>query len=193
MDGSGLVSLRVLVIPEDPLQNGHILRPLTRAILAAVDRPKAKVTVLNKPRVRGYDDAVKTLRGDLIAKYGFMDLWLFFPDADKASPDAMSALEDDLRGRGVTLLCCPAVPEVEIYACAAYRPAEPGEWKAWRSHPQLKETIFAGLLRDHGDLKGHGGGRRSMVEKALRQRQGFFALCPEVARLRDRIAEHLAE
>ena len=187
------MSLRVLVIPEDPTHNGYILRPLVRALLSEVGRPKAKVQLLTSPRVRGYDDAVKTIRGDLASRYRFMDLWLFFPDADRASPDSMTSLEHDLRREGVNLFGCPAVPEVEIYACAAYRPAESGEWEAWRSHPRLKETIFADPLRDHGDLKGPGGGRRSMVEKALRQRQGFFALFPEVARLRDRIAKHLAE
>lgn len=193
MDGSGLVSLRVLVIPEDPIQNGHILRPLTKAIFASVDRPKAKVTVLDKPRVRGYDDAVKTLRGDLTAKYGFMDLWLFFPDADKASPDAMNALEAHLRGRGVTLLCCPAVPEVEIYACAAHRPKTPGAWEEWRSNPRLKETVFEDLLREHGDRTATDGGRHSMMERALSRRRRFFDLFPEIADLRDRIANYLAE
>jgi len=36
---------------------------------------------------------------------GFVD---FFPDRDRAGPDAMQALETDLLSKGVLLRCCPA-------------------------------------------------------------------------------------
>ena len=55
------MSFQVLVIPEDPLQNGHILRPLVQAIMRDAGRPAAKVTVLESPRLRGYDQAVRSL------------------------------------------------------------------------------------------------------------------------------------
>ena len=42
------MSFRVLVIPEDPLQNGHILRPLVQAIMRDAGKPDAKVKVLTK-------------------------------------------------------------------------------------------------------------------------------------------------
>ena len=54
----------------------------------------------------------------LHAGYGFMDLWLFFPDADKASRASMRNLETHVATEGITLLCCAAQPEVETYACA---------------------------------------------------------------------------
>ena len=116
------MSFSVLVIPEDPQQNGHILKPLVQAIMRDVGRQRAKVKLLRpSPRVRGYDQAVKALRDELPAKYGFMDLWLFFPDADKANKDAMRNLETHVAAKGITLLCCAAQPEVEIYASVGYR------------------------------------------------------------------------
>ena len=101
------MSVRVLVIPEDPTLNGYILKPLVEMLLAEAGKPAARVTVLTNPRVRGYDEAVKVVRRELASRYGFMDLWLFFPDADRASDAAMRDLERSLRAEDIPLLCCP--------------------------------------------------------------------------------------
>lgn len=78
-----------------------------------------------------------------------MDLWLFFPDADRASAHAMCHLEADLGAQGVNLLCCPAEPEVEIYACAVYRSEVDMDWNAdVRTHPHFKERVFKPLLEN---------------------------------------------
>lgn len=114
------MSFKVLVIPEDPTLNGYILKPMVEAILSDAGKPNAKVQVLTNPRLNGYDEAVAPIRGDLCERYGFWDLWIFIPDADRASDAAMRALEADLATRDVSLLGCPAVPEVEIYACVGH-------------------------------------------------------------------------
>ena len=115
------MSFRVLVIPEDPTWNGYILTPLAKTLLADAEKPASKVTLLTNPRLRGYDQARRAIRDELPDRYGFFDLWLFFPDADRANADAMQHLEAELRTKGITLFCCPAQPEVEIYACVAFR------------------------------------------------------------------------
>ena len=153
------MSFRTLVIPEDPKLNGHILRPLVEALLEDAGKPKARVKVLDNPRLRGYDQAVQAIRGDqLHASYAFYDLWLFFPDADLATPDAMMRLEADLQARGVPLLCCPAQPEVEVYACVAFRSDPPGTWDDARNHPRMKEEVFRPLLTKHGTRVDRGEG-----------------------------------
>ncbi len=183
------MSFRVLVIPEDPTLNGYILKPLTEMVLAEAGRPAAKVTVLSNPRVRGYDEAVRVIRSGLSNRYRFMDLWLFFPDADRASDEAMRSLERSLEDDGVTLFCCPARPEVEVYACVAYREQFTESWDEARSEPRFKETVFKPLLQACGDPRRPGGGRGAMTEKSVAQRRLFFQLCPEIAELRRRIAE----
>ncbi len=185
------MSVRVLVIPEDPTLNGYILKPLVEMVLAEAGKPAARVTVLTNPRVRGYDEAVGVIRGELCSRYRFMDLWLFFPDADRASDDAMRDLERSLGKEGVTLLCCPAEPEVEVYACVAYREEIRGSWTAARSHRRFKETIFEPLLKAHGDPRRPGHGRGAMTEESIGRRRRFFRLCPEIAELRNRIVEVL--
>lgn len=174
------MSFRVLVIPEDPTLNGYILKPLTKAIVAAAGKPAAKVTVLTNPRLRGYDQAVRAIRTNLAERYRHMDLWLFFPDADKAKDDTTRSLEEKRAVQGTGLLCCPAQPEVEIYACAAFRNDIPERWEDVRAHK-------------HGDPRRAGGGRDRMVEATLQNLPLLFQLCPELQDLRDRIAERLQE
>ena len=182
------MSFKVLVIPEDPTHNGYILKPLVQAILADAGRPRAVVTVLTNPWLGGYDHARRAVAGELVDRYGHWDLWLFMPDADRASPAAMQALEAELEARNVCLLCCPAEPEAEIYACAAYRDALPGGWAQARQHPRFKEDLFDPLLAEHGDTRRAGGGRDRMVAESLKNYPLLLQLCPELRNLRDRIA-----
>ena len=187
------MSFTVLVIPEDPTLNGHILKPLTKTVVADAGRPSAKVTVLTNPKLGGYDQAVRAVRSELAERYRHMDLWLFFPDADKASDEAMRSLEEHVTARGVNLLCCIARPEVEIYACAAFRNEIREHWEDVRSHPRLKEEIFEPLLATHGDPRRAGGGRDRMAEASLENLPLLFQLCPELRTLRERIEDRLQE
>ena len=196
MDGNGVLSLRVLVIPEDPTHNGHILRPLVQAILADAGRPSARVQVLVNPRMQGYAQARRVIVELLPLRHRWFDLWLFFPDADRASADAMRRLETDLEELGISLFCCPAEPEVEIYACAAFlRDLRDMNqtWDGIRSNPRLKEEIFEPLLDRIRTVDRSGEGRRVMITQSLRNLPLLFRLCPELKRLRDRIAAHLSE
>ncbi len=185
------MSFRVLVIPEDPTWNGYILTPLTKALLRDAGKPNAKVTLLTNPRLGGYDQAVSAVRNELPDRYRFFDLWLFFPDADRASQDAAENLEAELQSKGITLLCCPAQPEVEIYACVALRDDLPGSWEEARNHPRMKEDVFQPLLAKHGDPHRPSEGRDLMIERSLRNLPRLFQSCPETRHLRDRIAAFL--
>ena len=158
-----------------------------------VGRPNAKVNLLAQPRVRGYGQAVKTIRTELYPSYSFMDLWLFFPDADRAGADAMRDVETHVAANGLTLLCCAARPELEIYACAAFRGDIPESWEEIRCHPRLKEEVFGPLLNRHGGPRQPGAGRGLMINESLKNLPLLFDLCPELRCLRDRIAEHLQE
>ncbi len=183
------MSFKVLVIPEDPTQNGYLLKPLAEAILADAGKPNAKVVVLTNPRLQGYDQVVHAMREELPGRYGFWDLWIFVPDADRATRETALALEQEMAAKGIALVCCPAQPEVEIYACVAYRQEIEGGWQQARRNPRLKEEIFDALLKKHGDPRRAGGGRDIMVGEALASLQALYHFCPELKQLRDRIAE----
>ena len=187
------MSFTVLVIPEDPTLNGHSLKPLTKAIVADAGRPAARVTVLTNPKLGGYDQAVRAVRSELTERYRHMDLWLFFPDADKAGDKAMRSLEEHVTARGINLLCCIVQPEVEVYACVAFRNEIRERWEDVRRHPRLKEEIFEPLLATHGAPRRAGGGRDRMTEASLENLPLLFQLCPELRTLRDRIEDRLQE
>lgn len=187
------MSLRVLVIPEDPTLNGYILKPLIQAVLAECGKPNANVFVLGNPRLEGYAHAVRAIRDELPDRYGFWDLWIFMPDGDCATEQTMRALEEELREKQVSLICCPAKPEVEIYACIAHRDHLADDWSTVRASGAMKETYFAPLLRDHGDARRAGGGRDLLINASLQKMSTVFQLCPELGELRDRCKVLFAE
>lgn len=143
---------------------------------------------MENPRVRGYDDAVRAIRGPLVDRYGWYDLWLFFPDSDRGSAAAMANLESDLHAQSVQLLCCPAVPEVEIYACAAFRADINETWKDARTSHRFKEEVFQPLLDLHGDTNRPGGGRDLMITESLRNLPLLYRLRPELRSLSERVS-----
>lgn len=181
------MSLRVLVIPEDPTDNGYILKPLVQALMAAAGRPRATVTVLSSPRLNGYDHALRAIKDELPDRYAHYDLWLFMPDADRATPAAMTALEAHMGARGIRLLACPARPEVEIYACFAHRTELGLSWDKARAHHRLKEQVFEPLLARVGDARRPGGGRDRLIAAALGNWQALLQFCPELAELLARL------
>ncbi len=185
------MSFKVLVIPEDPTHNGYILKPLVDALMGSAGRPRAQVSVLTNPWLGGYDQALKAVRNELATRYRHWDLWLFMPDADRATPAAMQALEAELAGQGVTLLCCPAEPEVEIYAALAHRDEFGITWADARRHTRFKEAVFDSLLARHGDRRRPGGGRDLLIAQSLRNLDLLLQLCPELHTLRERIADVL--
>jgi hypothetical protein len=185
------VSFKVLVIPEDHTHNGAILKPLVEAVMADAGRPSSNVRVLDNPRVQGFDQAVAAMRGELVDRYRWMDLWLFMPDADRAVPAAMQALEAAAAAKGVKLLCCPAQPQLEIFASVPYRQELGLGWELARQHLRFKEDLFAPLLAKHGDARRPSGGRDLMIDAALGNLPLLFQLCPELRVLRDRVAAHL--
>jgi hypothetical protein len=181
------VSFRVLVIPEDPTNNGYILRPLVSRVLAEVGKTNAQTLVLTNPRLTGYDHAVKAIEGDLPERYDFYDLWLFLPDADRAA--GLPALEARMRIRGIPLLCCAAQPEVEAWALAAHREKVNGNWSELRNHPRFKEDVFDPFLAKYGDMRAAGAGREKLMRQALANYRGLLAVCPELADLEQRLSE----
>jgi hypothetical protein len=184
------MSLRVLVIPEDPTYNGYILQPIVERMLAELGRPNARVTVLCNPKLNGYDHAVRAIREDLVERYGHLDLWLFLPDADR--PGNLEPLECELAGRGMHLFCCAAQPEVEAWLLAGHRDKLPISWGEVRQHPRLKEEVFEPFLREYGDMRSPGGGRKRLVAETLTNYRGVLAICPELGDLEGRIRAFLA-
>jgi len=179
------MSFRVLVIPEDPTYNGYILKPLVERMLGELGKPQAQVMVLTNPKLGGYEHARRAIEDQLPERYGHFDLWLFLPDADRAGN--LKPLEETLSKKGINLLCCPAIPEVEAWLLAGFRQHLKESWAVVRSHPRLKEEVFENFLRAHGDPRSVGGGREPLMRKTLSNYRGLLEVCPELKDLEGRI------
>ncbi len=190
MDGDGVLSFNVLVVPEDPQNNGYILKPLVSRILSACGKPNAKVTVLTNPRAKGYEHAKALLR-DLFERYRQMDLFLFLPDADGKDRSAeLRVLEKLARDRGAKLLCCAAEQEIEVWLLAGHRDRlKAAPWQEIRADVSVKENVFHPFLAEHGNSKAPGGGRQDLMNQALNGYGALLQLCPELAELERRVRE----
>jgi hypothetical protein len=186
------LSFDVLVVPEDPVNNGYILRPLVTRMLEACGKSNAIVDVLANPRTKGYEHAKSLLRGPLLDRYQHKDLLLFLVDADgKDREPEFRSLESEANDRGVDLRCCAAQQEVEIWLLAGHRAHLVGEWQEVRGEVSLKERIFKPFLAAHGDPKRAGGGRDLLMKHTLSHYRTLLHLCPELAELERQIREIL--
>ena len=181
------MSFRVLIIPEDPTYNGYILKPLVERLLAEVGKPNARLTLLTNPKLSGYEHAVRSIQEDLPQRYAHFDLWLFFPDADRAVN--LEALERASAQRGICLRCCAAQPEIEAWLLAGHRQRLRLKWSEVRVHSRLKEEVFQPFLREHGDPRSVGGGRETLMRETLANYRGLLEVCLELKDLETRLRQ----
>src|SRR5260370_3607880 len=176
MAGGRSVSFRVLVVPEDPTYNGYVLSPLIARIMRECGKPNARVTVLSNPKTSGYDNAKTLLVNRILETYSHFDLILFLPDADgKDRSLEFVALEASARGLGARLLCCAAIPEIEVWVLAGHLEKLHLSWAEVRAELDLKESVFEPFLAEYGDPRRASGGRDLLMEGTLRNYKGLTA------------------
>jgi hypothetical protein len=178
--------MKVLVIPEDPTHNGYILQPLVKRIMNELGR-KVSVQVLTNPKLGGYDHVKNAIRKDqrLIKWYRHYDLWLFLPDGDRAT--GLDRIEEELQSKDINLICCAAVPKVEIWLLAGHLNKISISWKEAREHPRLKEDVFEPFIAEFGQPQSAGQGRRELIRETLSNYRGLLSRCPELKLLQDKI------
>jgi hypothetical protein len=187
MDGEHPLSCRVLIIPEDPTNDQHILRPLVARLLKECGKGNAKVVMLTNPAVSGYEDAGKL--SEIRRAYRRYDLLVFLPDADgKDRTQRFAQFEAE---PGPKLLCCAAVEEVEAWLLAGHTDKLDRPWPRVRADISVKENFFAPFLREFGD-RSPGEGRERLMQQTLTNLRGLLERCPELADLQKRICEALA-
>lgn len=183
------MSGKVLVIPEDPQNNGYILRPFVQRILEEAEYPARDVTILSDPRPTGFHEAMRIIKSpELAQRWGrFARLWLFVPDADLADADAMQWLEAELSTLGITLFCCPAIPELEAWLLAGSDHQWTDSWRVMRGSTRFKEHYAEPFIASFGNASAPGGGRGDLAAKALRNWSRVVSRCDEIGRLVERL------
>ena len=78
------MSLNVLILAEDPVVDGYVLKPIIEAMMKAVGKPQAYVEVCKDPRFRGTSQALKWefVQQALSRNEGMFHLYLLCVDRD---------------------------------------------------------------------------------------------------------------
>lgn len=183
--------MKVLVIPEDPLLDQFILKPVAEKMFADLGR-KARVQILPKPRLRGVAQALdSSIVAEIVSAYPMVDLFLTLVDRDgeESRPSVGRAREQEHAGR---LFVCLAIEEVEIWMLALHRGALPASWSEIRREVKVKDRIAQPFLAEMAPKPDPGEGRAWAMRDLGRQWKGVLERCPELKELRDRLEERLS-
>lgn len=189
------MSTRVLIIPEDPTLDRHILKPIIERIFEDLGR-NARVDVLEDPHLGGVDEAVDAdvIRG-IIRDRAMFQLFLLLVDRDCRDREALVAQrEAEHPGK---LIACLAIEEVEVWMLALHRDSlrktVGANWSDVRQECHPKERYADPLMKAEGWMSMIGRGRVQAMRRLGPQWQGLLQVCPELAKLKQRIAQWLEE
>ncbi|MFL5804874.1 MAG: hypothetical protein ACJ8CR_24410, partial [Roseiflexaceae bacterium] len=174
----------------------YVLKPIVKAMLAAVGRPRANVQVCQDPLLGGVEQALRWERiSEIIDSYPQVDLFLLLVDRD-GDEHRHVRLENIERQAAAILavnrrLCAEhAWQEVEVWALAGCVDLlREWEWRAIRSERDPKEAYFNPYVGRRGLQNEPGSGRKTLGRDAGNRYQRVCQRCPEVGELEARIQE----
>ena len=187
--------MKVLIIPEDPTLDQHILKPIVERLFADLGRP-ARVMMLTDPHLGGVEQALDggTIRS-IVDKYRMVDLFLLMVDNDggRSGNAGKAALrEAEYPDR---LIACLAIEEVEVWMLALHREEirqmTGARWPQIRGHHDPKEAYATPFIRARGWSTGVGRGRKDAMRALPTQWGSLLQVCDELAVLRRRVEDWL--
>lgn len=179
--------MKVLVIPEDPMLDQYILKPVVERLFADLGRA-VRVNVLWNPRLRSVNQALDSpVVRDIVGIYSMIDLFLLIVDrdADEHRAERARMRETEHPGR---LLACLAVEEVEVWMLALHRDLLPSPWAEIRRERDPKERFAHPFLAAYAPKLDAGQGRKWAMRNLSARWKGLLDVCPEIAELKMRIA-----
>ncbi len=183
--------MRLLIIPEDPTLDQYILKPVVQQIFQDLGR-KARVDVLTDPHLRGVQQALdRRMVADIIRDNAMIDLFLLMVDRDCDEKRA-AKVSDLVEGHPGMILAVLAREEVEVWALALHRKALGKPWRDVREHCHPKEEFFEPFVERQKWLETVGKGRKRAMRNLGQGWRGLLKVCPEIAELKQQVAEWLA-
>ncbi len=180
--------MNVLIIPEDPTKDKYVLKPIVEQLFDDLGR-RAKVVVLENPRLQGVDEALAAAQtAAIVQQYSFMQLFLTLVDRDgKADRQRIAvAREQEHPGK---LFVCLAVEEIEVWMLAVHRHSFDIAWAGVRQDPHPKERFSDPFLKANAPKPdpGPGMGRKWAMRGVSGKWKGMLQACPELGELQNRI------
>jgi hypothetical protein len=181
--------VKVLIIPENPTLDAHILKPIVEKLFEELGR-KARIEVLQDPHLEGIDQALDPeMVKRIVDENPMVDLFLLMVDRDCNSfqnEAKLAAREQEHPGR---LLGCVAIEEAEVWMLALHRESLGERWSGVRSECHPKERYAEPFLQEQGWLSQVGKGRKRAMRGLSAQWKSLLSLCPELATLHSRLQD----
>ncbi|MBI4860172.1 MAG: hypothetical protein HY815_07890 [Candidatus Riflebacteria bacterium] len=180
--------MKALIIPEDPRLDQYILKPIVEEMFRRLDI-RARVSVLQDPRLRGIDEALDAdVIREIVRDNPMEDLFLLLVDRDcdrKGNTDRAAAREGEHPDR---LIACLATHEVEVWMLALHRAELGTPWTQVRQHCDPKEAYADPFLERQGWTGEVGQGRKKAMRDLGGHWNGLLQVCDELAHLQERVA-----
>ena len=170
--------MRVLLIPEDHLNDQHILKPLFERLFARLGFTNTKVSVCQL-RIGGVNEALKSERIiEVINRYKMHDIFILCVDRDcnENRRDRLDQLEQDF---APSLFAVNAWEEIETWALAGLELPNEWQWTEVRGECDVKERFFEPFAELMGVSDRPSGGRDVLGPRASRNINTIRQKCPE--------------
>ncbi len=191
--------MRVLIIPEDVRLDQYMLKPLFKAMMAHLGKPRAIVEVCQNPRFQGVSQVLKWENLEkVLTQYRQVDLFIICVDRDgvESREAVLQNLEDQAQhflGKTIQVVFgAQAWQEMEVWVLVGFGDL-PKDWK-WsevRSVRDPKELYFYPYAEQRGVINSPAKGRKSLGLEAAKNYDRIRQLCPEVQALERRIEDWL--
>lgn len=179
--------MKVLVVPEDPTHDQHVIKPVVEKILEDCGR-RGSVEVLRDPHLRGVDEALDPrVIAQIVRDNPMVDVFLIVVDRDCDRRGNVAKAAQREAEHGAVLLACLAIQELEVWALALWRNEIGAQWAEVRASCDPKEEFFDPFI----DMKGWGAqlgkGRKRAMRELAGNWAGMKAVCPEIQDLSNRL------
>ena len=195
------MSFNVLILPEDPVKDGYVLRPIIEAMMRAAGKPQSRVHVCDDARFHGTSQALKWqfIQAALSRNAGFYHLYLLCVDRDGNvnRQAALDSLENQARiviGEGRAFLAENAWQEIEVWLLAGHALPRKWAWRTIRAEVHPKERYYLPFAESRGVLDLPGEGRDKLAREAASHYDRIRVRCKEdIQRLEDRIRDWIGD
>ena len=188
--------MKVMVIPEDPTHDQHILKPIVKRIFKDLNT-SARIEVLQDPHLGSVSQALdKDILASILDQRRMFNLFLLMVDRDcelGRETQLKARLDEANAGAEKVMLGCLAIEEIEVWALALHQGELGARWKSEvRKECHPKEVYFDPLVREKSWQESLGKGRAEAMKVLPGPNwRSLKSLCPELEKLQGEIAEWL--
>lgn len=184
--------MRLLVVPEDPTHDQHVIKPIVEKILEDCEC-RGEVEILRDPHLRGVDEALNAeVIAGIVRDNPMVDIFLIVVDRDCDRMGNEAKAERRENDHSHVLLTCLAVQEIEVWPLALWRAELNVPWSSVRESCDPKEEFFDPFIREKGWQALLGKGRKRAMRALPGNWAGLKAVCPEIQSLSDRLSALIA-